>query len=85
MGRLIPTDEISKELSEFPFLDAPEGYWNTGKEGFNGFEQIAIEDMNKRHKNNCVRMIEEKYIPRYGNKKDILELLEQKIQELKNY
>jgi len=84
MGKLIPINEIGEEFDDFPFLDAPEGYWNVSKEGYNGFEQIAIEDMTEKHKQNCIKMINDRYIPRYKNQKDILELFEQKIRELEN-
>lgn len=57
MGKLIHIDDISKELEAVPFLDAPEGYWNYSKEGFNGFEQIAIRDMTEKHIKNSIAMI----------------------------
>jgi len=41
MGKLIHIDDISEEFSDYPFLDAPEGYWNISKEGYNGYEQTA--------------------------------------------
>jgi hypothetical protein len=66
-------------------LNAPEGYWNLSKEGYNGFEQVLIEDMTEGHKKNCINMINDKYIPKYRNQKDILGLFEQKIRELENH
>jgi len=50
MGRLIPIDGIREELDSYPFLDAPKGYWNLSKDGYNGFEQVMIEDMSEKHK-----------------------------------
>ncbi|MFY4756389.1 hypothetical protein ACOTVZ_02950 [Aliarcobacter butzleri] len=82
MGKLIKIDDISKELEAVPFLDAPEGYWNYGKDGYNGFEQIAISDMTKDHIRNSINMIKKKYIPHYSEGDNILELLEKKIEEL---
>jgi hypothetical protein len=84
MAKLIPIDEIRKELDAYPFLDAPEGYWNVSKDGYNGYEQILIEDMSEKHKKNSIKMIKEKYIP-ICNNDEILELLNQKIDELENY
>lgn len=85
MGKLIPINEIGEEFGDYPFLDAPEGYWNVSKEGYNGFEQIAIEDMTQKHKQNCIKMINERYIPLFRNQEDILELFERKISELESY
>ncbi|MCT7576462.1 hypothetical protein [Aliarcobacter butzleri] len=82
MGKLIKIDDISKELEAVPFLDAPEGYWNQSKDGFNGFEQIAISDMSERHITNSINMIKNQYIPNYRKKEYILKLLEKKIEEL---
>ncbi|MDY0193482.1 MAG: hypothetical protein RBR93_08140 [Aliarcobacter butzleri] len=83
MGKLIPIDDISKELEAVPFLDAPEGYWNKGGiEGYNGFEQISISDMDENHIKNSIKMIKEKYVPHYSEGDYILELLEKKIEEL---
>ncbi|MFW2600184.1 hypothetical protein [Aliarcobacter butzleri] len=82
MGKLIKIDDISKELEAVPFLDAPEGYWNQSKDGFNGFEQIAISNMSKDHIRNSINMIKKKYIPHYSEGDNILELLEKKIEEL---
>ena len=84
MGKLIPIDDISEELGDYPFLDAPEGYWNVSKEGYNGFEQTYIGDMTEKHKKNCINMIKKQYIPRC-NDDDILELLNTKIEELQEY
>lgn len=78
---LIPIDHISDEFSDYPFLDAPVGSWNYSLDGYNGYEQILIEDMSKKHKKNCINMIETTYIPRCENN-DILELLHTKISEL---
>lgn len=82
MGKLIKIDDISKELEDVPFIDAPEGYWNQSKDGFNGFEQIAISDMSERHITNSINMIKNQYIPNYRKKEYILKLLEKKIEEL---
>jgi len=82
MGRLTHVDDISEEFEELPFLDVPEGYWNQSKDGYNGFEQISIDDMSEKHKKNCIKMIQNQYIPIYRSKEYLLGLLEQKIKEL---
>lgn len=82
MGKLIKIDDIRKELEDVPFIDAPDGYWNKSKDGFNGFEQIAISDMTEEHIKNSINMIRKKYIPHYSDGDYILELLEKKIEEL---
>jgi hypothetical protein len=82
MGKLIPVDDINEEFDDYPFLDAPEGYWNVSKEGYNGYEQTAIEDMSKKHIKHCIKLLENTYIPRC-NDADILELLNEKLEELK--
>ena len=82
MGKLIDIDDISEEFKALPFLDAPKGYWNQSREDYHGYEQILIKDMSQKHKKNCIRMIQDKYIPHYRSKKHLLNLLEQKIKEL---
>lgn len=82
MGKLIKIDDISKELGDVPFLDAPYRYWNQGKDGFNGFEQIAISDMSERHIINSINMLKNQFIPIYSKNEYIFKLLEEKIQEL---
>jgi hypothetical protein len=82
MEKLIHDDEINEKFSDYPFLDAPKGYWNVAKDGYDGYVQTSIRDMTIYHRNNCMQLLKNSYIPTCSDD-IILHLLNQKIEELK--